>query len=45
MWSEGISEGSFSPKEILNEFSSRNIEIPDSLYKDFYNQIFKKMKI
>lgn len=39
MWSEGICEGSFSPKEILNEFEIRNIKIPDSLYKEFYNQI------
>jgi hypothetical protein len=45
MWSEGICEGSFSPKEILKEFEKKNIVIPDSLYEDFWNQIMKRIKM
>ena len=41
-WSDGISEGSFTKCEILNEFEIRNIIIPDSFREDFENQIWKK---
>ena len=41
-WSDGISEGSFTKKEILQEFESRNIEIPEPLLIDFENKIKKK---
>lgn len=41
-WSDGISEGSFTKKEILEEFEKRNIEIPEPLLIDFENKIFKK---
>jgi hypothetical protein len=44
MWSEGISEGSFTKHEILDEFKRFNITIPESLLLDFNNQIVKKVK-
>lgn len=40
-WSEGISQGLFSVNEILEEFKQHNIEIPDSLKKDFLNTIIR----
>lgn len=43
-WSLGISEGSFSMREILEEFTNRNIEIPDSFYNEFKNKIVKLLK-
>ena len=43
-WSDGIVEGSFRKKEILDEFVKRNIEIPEPLLVDFENKIYKKMK-
>lgn len=43
-WSDGIIEGSFTKKEILEEFSNRNINIPDSLLLDFENRIITKFK-
>jgi len=42
-WTDGIVEGSFSEKEILNEFKIRNIEIPKSLLIDWNNVIIKKI--
>lgn len=42
-WTDGIVEGSFSEKEILNEFKIRNIEIPKSLLTDWDNVIIKKI--
>lgn len=42
-WTDGISEGSFTKKEILDEFKNRNIEIPESLLIDFENKIHKKV--
>jgi hypothetical protein len=42
-WSDGISEGTFTVNEILNEFTLRGIKIPDSFLKDFYNVIEKKV--
>lgn len=44
MWSEGICEGSFSPREILKDFEDKGVKIPDSFYDDFWNQIIKRMK-
>lgn len=43
-WSDGIVDGSFTKKEILDEFVKRNIEIPVPLLVDFENKIYKKMK-
>ena len=42
-WSDGISEGSFSKREIVNQFTESGIKIPDSLMKDFDNTILKKI--
>lgn len=42
MWSDGIAECSFTEREILQEFSSRNIVIPQPLLLDFYNTIDRK---
>lgn len=44
-WSEGIVDWSFTKDEILNEFSIRGIEIPDSFLKEFNNLIDKKKNI
>lgn len=38
-WSEGIVEWSFTKEEILEEFSSRNIVIPESLMNDWDNRL------
>ena len=43
-WSDGISEGLFKLKDITDEFTNRNIEIPESLMMDFKNTIIKKLK-
>lgn len=42
IWSEGIADWCFTEEEILNEFKIRNIQIPESLLKDFRNRINKK---
>ena len=44
-WSDGIVDGSFILEEILEEFSSINIEIPESFLLDFNNRIQKKKDI
>lgn len=44
-WSLGIAEGSFLKREILEEFSSRKIDIPRSLFIDFENRIYSFIKI
>ena len=44
-WSSGISEGLFTKKEILYEFESNNIKIPESFLIDFENKIYRKIKI
>jgi len=41
-WSDGIVDGLFTKYEILNEFKSRNIQIPESLLNDFENRIYNK---
>lgn len=43
-WSDGIVEGTFSKREILEDFDKLNITIPESLMKDFDNRIINKMK-
>lgn len=44
-WSDGIVEHSFTLEEILEEFSSKNIEIPECFLLDFKNRIQKKKEI
>lgn len=41
-WSDGISDGCFTKKEILGEFERKKIKIPKPLLIDFENKIFKK---
>lgn len=43
-WTDGIVEGSFTEREILNEFKIRGIKIPDSLLKDWNNNIIRKIR-
>jgi len=43
-WSDGIVEGTFSKREILEQFEKLNIIIPESLLNDFNNRIINKMK-
>ena len=44
-WSMGISECNFTREEILQQFTDKGIEIPESLLKDFDNNIKReKMK-
>ena len=43
-WSDGIVEGTFSKREILQDFYDKEIIIPESLMKDFDNRIINKMK-
>lgn len=42
-WTDGISEGSFTKREILEEFDKYNITIPESLMNDFNNVLKKKI--
>lgn len=42
-WSDGISEGLFTKREILQQFEEKNIKIPESLMLDFENTITKKI--
>ena len=42
-WSDGISEGLFTKKEIIDQFIENGIKIPDSLMLDFENTIYKKI--
>lgn len=43
-WTDGIVEGSFQQKEILEEFTKNGIQIPEPLLKDFENRVYFKMK-
>ncbi len=43
MWSEGVVEGSFTKHELIEQFTLLGIKIPESLYKDFCNQIVSKI--
>jgi len=45
MWSEGISEGLFTKKELLEQFKEHNIEIPEPFLIDFDNTILKKFRM
>lgn len=38
-WAQGIADGSFTKKEIVQEFKKYNIEIPPALMKDFEHKI------
>lgn len=40
-WTDGISEGSFTSREILSQFGG--IKIPEPLLTDFYNVLQKKI--
>ena len=40
-WAKGIWEGSFLKAEILDEFSSRNVTIPESFMTEFKQSIYK----
>lgn len=42
LWVEGIVEGSFTKKEILQIFEDNKIIIPDAFYKEFINLIYKQ---
>jgi len=44
-WSDGIVDWTFTKEEILEEFQTRNIQIPEPLLKDFENRIEKKKRI
>lgn len=44
-WSDGIVDWTFTEEEILGEFQTRNIQIPEPLLKDFRNRIDKKKRI
>ena len=43
-WTDGICEGSFSKREILQQFEDCNIKIPECLLNDFENTLYRKMK-
>jgi hypothetical protein len=43
-WTDGIVEGSFRRKEILDEFEKLNIKIPEPFLIDFDNTIYIKTK-
>ena len=45
MWSDGISEGLFTKRELLEQFKEKNIEIPEPFLQDFENTIQKKIKM
>ena len=40
-WTDGIIEGSFTKREILDEFE--DIDIPENLLKEFNNRIRQKI--
>lgn len=43
MWSEGIGDGEFRLKDIIEDFQMKNIEIPDQLLLDLQNNIRKRI--
>lgn len=45
MWSEGISEGTFTKRELLQQFTDKKIEIPEPFLIDFDNTILKKFRM
>jgi hypothetical protein len=42
-WGDGIAEGTFLKREIIEEFENKGIKIPDSLMKDFEDRIYRKI--
>jgi hypothetical protein len=42
-WSDGIVEGSFTIREILDIFKERGVVVPESFLTEFYNVIHRKM--
>lgn len=42
-WADGIVEGSFTKREILNQFTELDIVVPESLLLDFQNRIYSKL--
>lgn len=42
-WADGISEGTFMKREIVEDFINLDITIPDSLMKDFDDRIHRKI--
>jgi hypothetical protein len=44
MWSEGISDGYFRICEIIDDFTNKEIYIPEPLMIDFENTIKKNVK-
>ena len=42
-WAEGIAEGTFLQREIIEEFTNLGIIIPESLMKDFDDRIYRKV--
>jgi len=43
MWSEGIGDGDFRMKEIIEDFEMRGIKIPEPFLIDFENTIRKRI--
>lgn len=43
MWSSGISDGDFRLCEIIEDFEKQNIKVPESLYNDLKNTIYKNI--
>jgi hypothetical protein len=42
-WGDGIAEGTFLKREIMEEFENKGITIPNSLMKDFDDRIYRKV--
>jgi hypothetical protein len=42
-WGDGIAEGTFLKREIIEEFENKGITIPNSLMKDFDDRIYRKV--
>jgi methionine synthase II (cobalamin-independent) len=43
LWSDGVVEGTFRKQEIVEDFESRGIKIPEPFYKDLENRIWSKI--
>jgi hypothetical protein len=43
MWSDGIGDGEFRMKDILEDFEKKGIKIPDSFLRDFENSIRRRI--
>ncbi len=42
-WSQGIGEGCFTKREILEEFEKKGVKIPKPFMEDFENRIIKEI--